>query len=175
MNVGQVTSQTEKGFGKTLESIITNTCKYLNILGIGFLLIMTVLTVCDVVGRVFKYPIVGSTEITEYLMVTITFLCLSWCAIKGRMITVDLITTRLSKRVNAVLNTFTLFIGFWFMVVLSWQSYVATLDMQTDNLYSFILHIPSAPFMWILSVGFSVLSVVMAMQFIQNLTKAVGK
>jgi hypothetical protein len=61
------------------------------------------------------------------------------------------------------------------MVVLSWQSYVATLDMQTDNLYSFILHIPSAPFMWMLSVGFSVLSVVMAMQFIQNLTKAVGK
>jgi TRAP-type transport system small permease protein len=182
MYEGQIPSQADSGpkgqsqkAKVTAEYFITLACRYLNILGVTVLLGMTALTVCDVIGRIFKHPIVGSTEITEFLMVTVTFLCVSWAAIKGRMITVDLITTRLPKKVNSWLNSVTLFVGFWFMAVLTWQSYLAALSTQEDGVFSIILHIPSSPFMWILTVGFGVLSIVIGMQFVQNLVKAVSK
>ena len=161
--------------GRIAGSVITEICRVLNILGITVLLLMAAMTVVDVVGRLFKRPIVGSTEITEFMMVTIVFLCIGWCALKGRMITVDLITLRLSQRVQAILNSISLFIGLGVMVVITWRSFLETLAVQKESVYTIILHVPSAPFMWILSVGFAVLSLVMVAQLVQNLAKAAGK
>jgi TRAP-type C4-dicarboxylate transport system permease small subunit len=160
---------------RSFETGLTSVCRVMNILGVVVLLAMTAMTVFDVIGRVFKRPIIGSTEITEFMMVTIVFLCLAWVAVKGRMITVDLITMRLSSRVNAILNSITLFIGTGVIGVVSWQSYLATFDSYNDMVETIILHIPSYPFMWVLSIGFSVLTIVMAMLFVKNLAKAVNR
>lgn len=160
---------------RAAESALTKLCRILNIIGIVVLMGMVALTVIDVVGRYFKRPVVGSTEITEFMMVTIVFLCLGWVAVRGKMVSVDLITMRLSKRTNAILNSITMAIGLVVVVCLAWRSFAATLETQKDKVSSMILHIPSAPFMWILSVGFSVLTLVMVMLWIKNIAKAVGK
>jgi len=161
--------------GRSLESILGALCRTLNILGITVLMAMTLMTVMDVVGRIFRRPIVGSTEITEFMMVTVVFLCIGWCALKGRMVTVDLVIMRLSARTQAVLNVITLIIGLCVVVLITWRSFLETMEIQEANVATIILHIPSYPFMWILSVGFAVLCLVMIMQIVQNLAKAVGR
>jgi TRAP-type transport system small permease protein len=166
--------QTNKPF-RVIESAVKIISKYMNIVGITVLLAMTAMTVIDVIGRIFKRPIIGGTEITEFEMVTIVFLCLGWAAINGKMITVDLITTKLSQKIQGVLNCITMFIGLGVIIVITWRSYLATLDVQKDQVSTMILKIPSAPFMWVLSIGFSVLCLVMLVQLVQNLVKAVGK
>jgi TRAP-type transport system small permease protein len=164
-----------KKTGRTLESVLNFVCRYVNILGIAVLLAMTGMTVVDVIGRIFKRPIVGGTEITEFMMVTIVFLCIGWAAVKGKMITVDLVTMRLPLKVQAVLNVITMFIGLIVVVIITWRSFLATIDMQSDKVNTMILHIPAAPFMWILSFGFSILCLVMIAQFVRNVAKAVAK
>jgi TRAP-type transport system small permease protein len=164
-----------KKVGRNVESGISMLCRGMNILGIGVLLCMTALTVVDVIGRLFKRPIVGGTEITEFMMVTIVFLCIGWAATRGKMITVDLITMKLSPKVQNILNVITMFIGLVVVIIITWRSYLSTLDVQGDNVTSMILHIPSAPFMWILSIGFSVLCLVMILLFVRYFIKAVSK
>jgi TRAP-type transport system small permease protein len=161
--------------GRTVESVLNSVCRVVNILGIVVLLAMTAMTVVDVIGRIFKRPIVGGTEITEFMMVTIVFLCIGWAAIKGKMITVDLLTMRLPLKVQSILNVITMFIGLIVVVIITWRSYLATIDIQNDRVTTMILHIPSAPFMWILSFGFSILCLVMLAQFIHNVAKVVAK
>ena len=169
------TGSLAKKTGRSLESLLTYACRVLNIMGITVLMAMTLMTVMDVVGRLFKRPIVGSTEITEFMMVTVVFLCIGWCAIKGRMVTVDLIIMRLSAKTQAILNVITLIVGLGVVVLITWRSFLETMDVQEANVSTIILHIPSYPFMWILSFGFAVLCLVMIMQIVQNLVKVVGK
>jgi len=136
---------------------------------------MTALTVIDVIGRIFKRPIIGGTEITEFMMVTIVFLCIGWAAVKGKMITVDLVMMRLPLKVQSILNVITMVIGLVVVGIITWRSYLATIDVQNDRVTTMILHIPSAPFMWILSIGFSVLCVVMLAQVVRNVVKVVAQ
>lgn len=164
-----------KKTGRTLDSVINAVCRTLNILGVTVLMGMTALTVVDVIGRIFKRPIIGGTEITEFMMVTIVFLCIGWAAVKGKMITVDLVTMRLPLKVQAVLNVITMIIGLGVVIIIAWRSFVATLDVQSDRVTTMILHIPAAPFMWILSFGFSVLCLVMLAQVVRNVAKVVAK
>jgi TRAP-type C4-dicarboxylate transport system permease small subunit len=158
---------------RVTESVLTTICRVMNILGIVVLMGMVALTVIDVIGRYFKRPIIGSTEITEFMMVVIVFLCLGWVAIKGKMVSVDLFTMRLSAKTNAILNSITLSIGLVVVVLIAWQSILATLETQKDKVNTMILHIPAFPFMWVLSVGFCLLALVMLMLLVQNVAKAV--
>jgi TRAP-type C4-dicarboxylate transport system permease small subunit len=94
-------------------------------------------------------------------------------AIKGKMVSVDLFTMRLSAKTNAILNSITLSIGLVVVVLIAWQSILATLETQKDKVNTMILHIPAFPFMWVLSVGFCLLALVMLMLLVQNVAKAV--
>jgi TRAP-type C4-dicarboxylate transport system permease small subunit len=154
--------------------VIRALCQGLNILGVIVLVFMTFLTVADVIGRyAFQSPILGSTELTEYFLIVIVFLCVGWCTIQGKMVVVDLVLNRLPLKVQAGFNCLTLLISLAVLAITAWQTSLETMAVRDSLKGSSILRIPAYPFMWIVVIGFSVMCLVIIVQIAQNFYKVV--
>ena len=161
---------------QSIESMIVNISKVLNIIAIVVLGMLTCLTTADVMGRaLFDAPITGSVEISNYMMVCIGFMGLAWCAAAGRHVSVTLLTDRLSPRVQAVLKSIMLLGTFCVLVIMTWRGFVESLAIRDSHVQSMLLHIPKYPFYWIMVLSLIVLCLVVVVQFVQSVIKAAKK
>jgi len=135
---------------------------------------MMLLTVSDVMLRsLFRRPILGTTELTENMMACLAFLALAWCAVERNHLKVDLVMILLPERVQAVFDSFTSLAGLCLVGLISWRSFLEAAVVKELNIESSLLRIPAYPFYYVMAVGFAILCVVMVMQFVEHLGKAV--
>jgi len=154
--------------------IINSLSQALNVLAIGVLVVMMLLTVADVGMRyVLRHPIVGSVELTEFMMVFVVFLGLAWCAVRGRHVKVDLFLSRFSPRVQAIVDSITYIGSLGIFVIIAWRSLLESFSVWQMHLVSTILKVPMFPFYWVLTLGCAVLCLVMITNIIQYVAKAV--
>jgi len=138
------------------------------------LVAMMLLTVTDVFLRyVLKNPVPDSQAITEYLMICVAFLGMAWVAVKNENITVDLIVPRFSQRIQAIFDSVTYLLGLGVVVLISWRSFSEAPVVREIGMDSLLLGIPEYPFFIVLGFGLAILCLVMLIQFIQHLYKAV--
>lgn len=134
---------------------------------------MMLVTVSDVSMRyLFRKPIMGSTELIEVMMVVVVFLALSWSAVTGGHLKVDLLISRLSPRVQAIVDSITMFAGLGTLVIITWRSSLDSMDVQT---VSPLLKFPMYPFHWILTLGFAMLCLAMVTLLIRSVAEAVKR
>ncbi len=146
----------------------------MNIVAMAVLVAMMLLTVSDVFLRyALKKPILDSIALTEYMMVCAVFLALAWCEVNGKHVTVDLIVTRFSPRIQAIFSSCMYFIELGLCLLITWQSYRETLVIRELHKTSLLLKVPVYPFYFILTFGFALFSLVMLIRFIHLLYKAV--
>lgn len=146
----------------------------MNIVAMAALVLMMLLTVSDVLMRsVFKQPILDSPQLTQYLMVCVVFFGLAWCAAKGRHIKVDLVVSRFPARVQAIFDSTTYFLGLVVCSIMTWRSFLESLVAHRYHSATTVLEVPSYPFHFILTFGITILCLVMLIQLIQHLYKAV--
>ena len=140
----------------------------------GVLAAMVLLTMSDVFMRyVFDKPIIGTTEITELMMICVAFLGLGWCAVNRAHLKVDLIMANRSPRTQAIVDSITLISGLCLCVFITWRCFVESVtSMQLGVTFS-LLDLPDYPFYFILTLGFASLCVVMVTNVIENIAKAV--
>jgi len=138
------------------------------------LLVMVLLTTSDVLGRyLFSRPIIGTTELTEFMVVIVGFLGLAWCAVKGTHLMVDLLVSRLSPRKQAVIDSFNYFLQLVLCILISWRSFAEGIRRLEAGATSSNLGIPQYPFLWVLGCGVAMLCLVILLQLIQKINKAV--
>ena len=148
--------------------------RILNIVACGVLAAMMMLTVSDVFLRYFlRKPILGTTEITESMMVCLTFFALAWCAVQRSHLKVDLVMSKFSSRVQAVVDGITVFAGMIMVALFAWRSFLEALAVQELNIISSLLKIPAYPFYHVIALGCALLCIVMITQVIENIHKAV--
>jgi TRAP-type C4-dicarboxylate transport system permease small subunit len=154
--------------------IIKTISQGLNYLGTTVLVAMMLLTVADVSMRyVLSLPILGSTELTEYMIVCVVFLGLAWCAIKERHIKVDLVVSRFSPRLQASVKSITLFLGLGICALTTWRSFLEAIDALNSRRASPLLTVPAYPFYLVFSLGFAILCLVMITQLVENAAKVI--
>ena len=135
---------------------------------------MMLITVSDVFLRyAFKNPIPDSQELTEYMMVCVAFLGMAWVAVKGENIKVDLVVSRLSPRIQAIFDSITYLLGLGICVFLCWRNFLEAPIVRQIGLDSLLLNVPEYPFYLVLAVGLAVLCLVMLIQLVQHVHKAV--
>ncbi len=139
----------------------------------GIIGIMMLLIVGDICGRYFiNKPITASTEFVEAMMVGIGFPALAWCALKGNHIKVDLILSRFTPRIQAIIDSFTLFCGLGTYIILTWRSFLeASHTVSTASIYKF----PEYPFYWILAVGCTIFCLAMITILIKKIREAIKR
>lgn len=140
----------------------------------GVLAAMMLLTVADVFLRyAFRRPIIGTMEITQFMLVTLAFCALAWCAVTRKHLTVDLIVHRFPPRLQAIVDSTTLFVGLVVCAIIAWRSFLESLAVWRLGLSSSQLLIPQFPFFMVIAAGCAMLCVVMVAQLIEDVAKAV--
>ena len=148
--------------------------RIMNIAASTVLAAMMLLTVCDVFLRyAFDSPIIGTTELTELMMICVAFLGLGWCAVKRAHLQVDLIMARVSPRTQAIVDSITLFAGLCVSAFITWRCFVESVTSMQLGVTSSLIQVPDYPFYFILTLGFTALCVVMVTNMIENIAKAV--
>jgi TRAP-type transport system small permease protein len=145
----------------------------MNILGMVILVLMMLLTVADVFLRYFfNSPLMGSTEITEYMMVCLA-LGVPFCTLTGKAVSMELITEKFPKRLQAFIDAFTNLLGLTAMVFLTWQLYKETLNAREIDFSSAILNIPAYPFFGVLAFSMAMMAVSLVVIIVGNIAKGV--
>jgi TRAP-type C4-dicarboxylate transport system permease small subunit len=146
----------------------------MNFAAAGVLAAMMLLTVSDVFLRYsFSRPIIGTTELTEIMMICVAFLGLAWCAVKRGHLKVDLVMAHFSPRIQAIVDSITLLAVLGLCVFITWRSFLESITVMRLGSTSSLLEVPDYPFYFILTFGFAILCVVMVTNLIEVVAKAV--
>lgn len=147
-----------------------------NYIGMVALAAMMFLTAVDVALRkVANMPVMGSYELIQFMMVICGGLGLAYCAVEKGHVTIDLVTSKLSKRAQGILGMVTSFIGLAVVIMLTWQACVYITLFMTSKQLTAVLMVPLYPFVGIFAFGLALYCVVLLIHFFEFLKEVTAK
>ncbi len=148
--------------------------KLLNRIASVILFCMMLLTIADVfLRKVFSESILGTVEVTEFMMVTVVFFSLAQAEVLDRHVKVDLLMSRLGQRTQGLINMITQLICFLLFGGITWSTLFYSAKMKASEEVSPDLWIPIYPFVYIVAVGCGLLSLILLVKFFMALIKTV--
>jgi TRAP-type transport system small permease protein len=161
-----------------LDRILYSVSRGLAVIGAVALVIMMLVTVVDVCGRYFfNKPVVGGWELTGLLLVWAAMFGIAYCQIEKSHIRVSFLLERFPRRMQNIIDSLAYLIGGVGFFLISWQSFVSTkgLILAGDGGLSSTMHIVLWPFRGALAVGAAMAAIILLVDFIKYMTKAVKK
>jgi TRAP-type C4-dicarboxylate transport system permease small subunit len=133
------------------------------------LIVIMLLVGADVTMRYFlNHPIGHVLEITEHLLLVLTFSGSAWVLKREGHVKSDILLNRLNPSNQALINTITSIIGAITCLVLAWYGAQVAWDSFLRGIFfATLMRLPQAPFMAIISAGCFLL-------FIQFLRRSYG-
>ena len=141
------------------------------IAGIGAcsLIPLMILTTLDVVGRdVFNYPVPGTVELSQYLLVTFVLMGLAYTQQAKGHVPVSVLTSRLPLRGQLLLKITSSLLGLFLFSLLAWQGWEISMEERT---VSDLLRIPQSPFRILVAVA----AFLTFLELLIDLGDAIGK
>ncbi|MFC1902893.1 TRAP transporter small permease [Chloroflexota bacterium] len=130
-------------------------------------LIFTMLAVCtEIVMRYFlNRPLIWVNEVTEVLLIYITFLGAAWLLRREGHVKVDILVAHLGQRTQAFLGIISSIIGLSICIVLVLYGIEVSGDYMKRGLFEpTLLELPKGPLLTIIPIGFFLLFI----QFIRR-------
>ncbi len=164
----------ERGNMRTAEKVITLVSRYLNFIGMGFLVLLMLLITADVLMRaIWNQPIKGSMEMSELVMVLTIFLALAWVQVERGNIAVDILFDRFPPKVKAVLDVITTALCLGVCGLTLWRSIEFQTYLIDSGRGTNILNIPIYPFQLMIVIGYFMLCLVFILHVADYVRKAV--
>jgi TRAP-type C4-dicarboxylate transport system permease small subunit len=139
-------------------------------LGAVALVIMMLLTTVDVLGRyIFNSPILGTYEMTEFLVLIMIFSFLPFAQSEKTHVSVDLLVALFPKRVQANIELFNHAVCLGVMVLITWMGVEKAFELKLVGEASPNLKVPDYPFVFFLALG----CIVMCFEYIRDLIRLV--
>ena len=136
---------------------------------------MMFLTAADVALRYsINKPIVGSYELTAYLMVIWVAFAIGETAVEHGHVNVDIMITRMKKRPRSILLSVTNFLCIVLFAVVAWRTFVHATKATATGAVSAALGVPEYPFIYLCGVGLVLLTLVFIIQFLESIAEATG-
>jgi len=149
--------------------------RILNIVGGVFLMIMMVLTVANIISRAVYVPILGTPEIVGYALVIVVGFGLAYTALDDGHVTVELLVSRFSQRVQTIINIVISLLGIGVFAVIAWQSAMYGWKQTLLGEYAAVLKFPIPPLRYIFVFGCIVLCLVLALHLYKSIVAVVVK
>jgi len=159
-----------------LEKFTNSFSKWLNWVAGAGLVGMLSLVVADIIGnKLFNNPIPGGIEIVAFLGVVVTAFAIAYTQVLRGNIQVEFVVMRLPQRVQPFIAAFVSLLGLMLFVLLAWRSVDYGLSLQTTGTVSMTQRIPFYPFVH--SIAFCCIPVclVLLVEFLRAVKKAVKK
>lgn len=130
------------------------------------LVIMMVLTVIDVAGRyLFNTPILGAFEVTENLVLVLTFSYIGYAQKHQRHVAVSVVVDRMPHKLRYASILFNQGVGLILFILITVMSSTRAIELIHIGETSPNLAIPNYPFVLFLSLG----SLVMCFEYLRNI------
>ena len=143
-----------------------------------FVAIMALLLTTDVCLRaLFDMPIMGTVELVELSLVIVVSFSLAYTASEKGHVCISIVFSRLPARSQAVVSSFTYFLGAGIYGLIAWRlSVYALADItRLGGQISTFFGIPYPPFMFVASLGALLLCLEFLMVFLDSLVQAIRK
>ena len=138
------------------------------------LFLMMVLTILDVVLRkLLSKSILGTVEVTEFMLVFVIFLTLALTQIMNGHVKVDLVMSRFGERAQGIVDMITQLICFILTVVITWSTLIYSEKMRLSHEVSQDLWLPVFPVIYVVALGFALLALTLLIKFIAASIKVV--
>jgi TRAP-type C4-dicarboxylate transport system permease small subunit len=138
-------------------------------IGMYLLIPMMFLTSIDVISRaVLARPIIGSIELSEYMLVVIIMLGLGYTEQKKGNVRVGFILEKFSPKFQAAMDIITTLMSLFIISVLIKEGWALAFKETT---VSFMLRIPQAPFRLMVSIGCFLLGLELVIDLINACNK----
>ena len=137
---------------------------------------MMFLVAADVVLRYFlNRPIVGSAELIEMMLVTVTFLAVAYTASEKGHISITLLISRFPQRAQAIIGIFTSLLSLGLVVLIAWFSVYRGNYLWESAHVSMVWSVPLHPFLYLVAFGCALFAIVLLANLLDYLAKAVSK
>lgn len=140
------------------------------------LALMMFLTAADVALRYsINKPIIGSYELTAYLMVVFISFAIGETAVEHAHVNVDIVIQNMKKRPKAILLSITNLLCIVLFALIAWRTFIhATKAIETGAVSAALL-VPEYPFIFLCGVGLVLLTLVFIIQFLESIAEATGQ
>lgn len=146
------------------------------VIGMCVLAAMVLVTTVNVAARYLaNAPIKGAYEIVGLSLVCLTAAGLGYCQLEKGHIRVSILFSRLPHRGQAILDSLAFLIGLGGISLICWYTFLQARRYMflTRGEVSQILGIHLYPFMFILFVGFVLFALVLLMNLVQSVDRAI--
>jgi TRAP-type C4-dicarboxylate transport system permease small subunit len=136
---------------------------------------LVAVTVVDVAGRyLLNKPLFGAVEISEFLLVFLSFGGLAYAELRNSHITVDFFVTALPPRAQSVLAAAAALLGTVFWGVVAWRAVVHANRIRAAGEVSLNWGVPTYPFYFFLAIGAALLALLLVGRVMRSLRSGVG-
>jgi len=144
---------------RSFESWVYPISKIVNHIASGVLFCMMLLTIADVfLRKVFSQSILGTVEVTEFMMVILLFFAVTQTEILNGHVRVDLIMSRFGERTQTLVDTITQLVCFLLFGLFTWSTLVYAAKMRASGEVSQDLWLPVYPFIYVVALGCALLA-----------------
>jgi TRAP-type transport system small permease protein len=136
---------------------------------------LAVVTVLDVGGRYFfNKPLLGAVEMSEFLMVVLSFGALALAELRNSHITVDFFVTALPERARALLEALAALLGIVFWSFVAWRAAVHANRIWHAGEVSANLTLPTWPFYLAVTIGCGLLALALVGRVVRSVRTSIG-
>jgi TRAP-type C4-dicarboxylate transport system permease small subunit len=152
------------------KKLIQRLSVYTGVAGMFTLLVMMLFTTCDVIGRsFFRTPIIGSYELTRYMLVIVVLLAIPYTQQVEGNVRITLFISRLTPKVQVIIDIVITLFGLVFFLIIVWGGCLETVSSFRGGGVSDMLRIPEWPFRLLISVGAFLLSLELLIKMITSI------
>jgi TRAP-type C4-dicarboxylate transport system permease small subunit len=141
----------------------------LKIIGATALTAMMLLTVVDVIGRFFKYPIFGSVELVGILATIVVAAALPYTYKVDGHVGVEILVRLLSQRTQIIIDLFTQILSLFLFSLVTWQMFLYAKDIRETGEVSMNLEFPIYYIVYLLAFGLLIFSITIVEAIFKNI------
>ena len=159
-----------------LEKIVNLVTRWLNWMAAAALIAVMVIVCANVIGRsFFETPVKGTVDIVSLLGAIVIAWAIAYTQVVKGHIRVDILVQRLPHRIQYIVDSVIDLIGLALFALISWQTIIfAKVNFEVGEL-SEVLKIPITPFASVVAIGCIAITLVLLIDLIKSVSKAVGK
>ena len=136
---------------------------------------MTLLVCGNVVGRLFKEPILGTYDIVGFMGAVLFSFALAHCAIRGEHVAVTLVMDKVPRHFRTTVGIIISIISIGFFAMAAWRCAVYATDLWLSGVTSLSTLTPLYPFVYAVGFGCLTLSLAILVNMFESVNKVVKK
>jgi TRAP-type C4-dicarboxylate transport system permease small subunit len=149
--------------------------KFALFIGMGWVIVMMLLTTFDVAGRYFfSNPIPGAIEMSEFMLAIFGILGMAYTHHSGANVKVTMLTSALPPRFARLIEIITILLSFQIIAMLVWYGIVSGIEEFHAGTTTDTLGIPLHPLYFLLSAGAGLLCLELIVNLIESLGRLFG-